>query len=258
MPLLTTARVPIWYSEHNPAPPAQQPPLLLVHGAGGTHEDWSAALRTLPNTRVIAPDLPGHGSSPEPGRASVADYAADMVALLDALGIDRAVIGGHSMGGAVALTLALEHTARAAGLVLVGTGAKLGVHPDILNKVYTDLPGVARTITAWAWAEGLEAQVYANSYAGILANNPDVLYHDYAACNAFDVRARLGEIRVPVLVVGGTADRMAAYKYSEYLRDQIADATLFTVQGGGHMLALEQPQVVADAVRDWLKQCDPR
>jgi pimeloyl-ACP methyl ester carboxylesterase len=85
---------------------AVAPPLLLIHGSGGSLFEWPAELRQLPGSRVIAIDLPGHGGSPPPPCDSVPEFAAVVAGLLEALEITRAILVGHSLGGAVAVLAA--------------------------------------------------------------------------------------------------------------------------------------------------------
>lgn len=251
MPLLSTANGPIWYADHRD-PTLHRPVTLIVHGAGGTHLDWPAEIRRLPEANAVIVDLPGHGRSPGPGRASVSAYAADMVAVLDALKLPHAIIAGHSMGGAIALTMALYYPQRVQGLVLIGTGAKLGVHPDILNGFMTELSRTATLISTLFYGSQGTDSMRRRTYQRLMEFAPITLTNDYAACNAFDVRDRLGEIHVPTLIVGGSEDQMTPFKFSEYLRDHIPGAKLVRVEGGGHMMMLEQPAVVAEAIRAWL------
>lgn len=253
MPLAETVKGSIWY-EDNRNPATHLPVTLMVHGAGGSHLDWPAELRRLPEANAIVPDLPGHGRSPGPGRQSVGAYGADMIALLDALTITRAVVAGHSMGGAIALTMALTYPDRVAGLILVGTGAKLAVHPDILNRALTETDKVVALITEWEWAEGVDEQLRRLSRKRLAETLPGVLHGDYQACNAFDLRQQINQIKAPTLIVGGTADRMTPFKFSTYLHQQIAGSHLATIQGGGHKMMLEQPLAVAGAVQQWLAE----
>jgi pimeloyl-ACP methyl ester carboxylesterase len=253
MPLAETVKGSIWY-EDNRDPTAHLPVTLMVHGAGATHLDWPAELRRLPEANAIVPDLPGHGRSPGPGRQSVGAYSADMVALLDALKITHAFIAGHSMGGAIALTMALTYPDRVAGLILVGTGAKLAVHPDILNHALTETGKAIALISEWEWAEGADEQLRRLGRKRLTETRPEVLHGDYQACHAFDVRQQLGRIRAPTLIVGGTADRMTAFKYSTYLQEHIPGSQLAAIEGGGHKMMLEQPLAVASAVQQWLSE----
>jgi len=110
-------------------------PVVIIHGAGGTHLYWPPEIRRLSGYRVYALDLPGHGKSDASrGRQTIADYAGCVLEWLDAIGLNRAVFVGHSMGSAIALTLAIHHPQQVLGLGLVGAGARLRVHPDILEN----------------------------------------------------------------------------------------------------------------------------
>lgn len=248
MPSLTTDRGTIWLADQR-RDDAPYPPLLLIHGAGGTHLDWAATLRQL---NSLVPDLPGHGKSPGPGRTLIADYAADMHALLDALALSQAVLVGHSMGGAIALHLALTYPERVRGLVLIGTGAKLGVAPQIRDPLPDQPEVVATLLRDWLWSSTTPDAVRQATYDLFMQVNPQVVLGDYAACQAFDLRDRLAEITAPTLVITGSEDRLTPPRYGEYLAEHLPQATLVSIAGGGHMMTLEQPQRVAAAVRNWL------
>lgn len=233
---------------------AAGPPLVLVHGAGGTHLHWPEELRALPGRRVVALDLPGHGGSPGPSSRSIAAYSRSVLALLDALAIPAAVIAGHSMGGAIALTAALEAPARLAGLVLVGTGARLRVSPAVLQATADPvaLAAAARSMADFAFGSLGGAPLREAHARGLVACPAGVAHGDFQACDAFDVMARLGELRLPALVVCGSEDRLTPPKYSEHLRDRIAGARLELVPGAGHMVMQEAPARVAGAVEAFL------
>lgn len=231
---------------------ADAPALVLIHGAGGEHLHWPAELRCLPDATVYALDLPGHGRSDGPGCDTIPAYADLVLRFLDALGIERAVLAGHSMGGAIAQMTALTRPERVAGLVLVGTGARLRVHPAILEGIVEDFDGTLDLVTRWLWAEGAPAELMRKGREAMGKIPAEVLRGDWGACDAFDVMDRLGEITAPTLVVAGTADRLTPLKYGQYLAAHIPNARLVTVKGGGHMMALEQPQVVTRAVREFI------
>lgn len=246
MPVFETARGDIWAADQRKGHHA---PLVLIHGAGGSHLDWSATVRKL---GTVGLDLPGHGKSGTSGRDSVADYAADVIALLDAMHIDRAIFAGHSMGGAIAQVLALDYPQRTAGLVLVGTGAKLSVHPDILERVIEHQDEVGALLKTWMWSPDAPDALRETGYKMFMKVDPRVIYGDYVACNRFDVRDRLHEIQAPTLVMGGMADRMTPLKYSQFLAERIAGAQLVTLENAGHMMLLEQPDTAAEHLRAWL------
>lgn len=246
MPIAATSRGGLYFADHRNA---KSPPLLLIHGAAGTHLDWSMPLRKAGS---IAVDLNGHGKSPGYGRETIAEYAEDMIALLDALDIPMAFVCGHSMGGAVALTMALEHPERLRGAVLISTGARLRVHPDILSQAESNPAAVAEILFSWLWAAETAEAVRARGRALFLAQKPSVIARDYLACDAFDVRASLHHIKTPVLVLCGTADAMTPVKYSQALAQGIAGAVLHLFEGAGHNLQLEQADAVTDEVHRFI------
>ncbi|WES65141.1 alpha/beta hydrolase [Microbacter sp. GSS18] len=118
-------RAGVW----EPVSPAQgTPTVLLVHGITSSHLAWSHVVRSLPGVRVIAPDLRGRGrSNAVEGAAGMAAHADDLAALLDATGIDRTVVVGHSMGGFVSLVFAHRHPERVSRVLLVDGGLPLDV-----------------------------------------------------------------------------------------------------------------------------------
>jgi len=229
------------------------PALVLIHGAGGSHLHWPAALRRLPGATVYAVDLPGHGRSAGPGREHIEDYATDVVGFLDAVGIPRGVLVGHSMGGAIAQMTALMAPERVAGLVLVGTGARLRVAPVILEGILQDARGTLDLITEWAWGPEADPTLVARGRQVMARVHPQVVWGDFTACDRFDVRERIGEITAPTLVITGSEDRMTPPKFGQWLAERIPGARFVLVEGAGHMVMLEKPDEVARAVREWLK-----
>ena len=233
------------------------PALVLLHGAGGSRLNWTSELSRLGQARlsgatVYTLDLPGHGRSGGAGRGAIEDYATDVVSFFDAVGIGRAVIVGHSMGGAIALTMALDSPKRVAALVLVATGARLRVAPSILERISTDFEAAVGIITRYAWSREAPAELVDLGRERFRDAGPDVLLGDLTACDRFDVMERLGEIDVPALVVVGSADRLTPVEYSHDLAEHISEAQIVIIEGAGHMVMLERPMEVAKAVRRFL------
>jgi pimeloyl-ACP methyl ester carboxylesterase len=247
MPKITTRRGEIWYAEHRHQP--DKPTLVLVHGAGGSHLDFPLALRRL---NSIVPDLPGHGKTGGAGYDDVHDYADCVIAVLDALHIEQAVIAGHSLGGATVQTVALDHLQRVQGLILLTTGAHLPVSDAIIKGIRTDTLATVELLMKWEWTTTVAPEMKAAGLKLLLQTDPNVIYGDYVACTKFDARPRLGEIQAPTLVIGGTVDKMTPPAWSEYLAQHIPHTTLHIVEGGGHMVMVEQADVVAGMVAEWL------
>jgi len=235
-------------------PGASGPPVLLVHGAGGSHAHWPLALRGLPGRRVIAIDLPGHGASPAPGLASIGGYAERVLALADALALPAFAVVGHSMGGAVALTLALDRPGRLAALALVGSGARLRVAPTILAAAAAPAlsPEDARAIADRHFAPAEGGALREELARELMACLPGVLHGDYLACDTFDVMERLGAVGAPTLVVSGAEDRLTPPKYARHLAERIPGARLVEIAGAGHLAMREAPSAVAGAIAAWL------
>jgi 3-oxoadipate enol-lactonase len=227
-------------------------PVLFLHGAGSNHLAWNAQMAALAGTlRAYALDLPGHGRSGKPGRSTVRGYADAVCSFLDALSLGRAIIAGHSMGGAVAQLLALENPERVLGLILVGTGARLRVLPQFLNGAVSDFANIARQFNEGEFAPAADARLKAQSEQQLLMCKPEVFGGDLLACNAFDVLPRVEEIRAPTLIICGTEDRMTPTKYSHYLASKIPRSDLRLIEGAGHLVMVERPQEVNRALLEW-------
>jgi pimeloyl-ACP methyl ester carboxylesterase len=246
MPFASTAAGDLFYARRGAGPPA----LICLHGAGDTHTHWGYQLRDLADqAEVFALDLPGHGRSALPGRTSIADYAAAVLAFMDANAIDRVALAGHSMGGAIALWLALEYPERISGLALVATGARLRVATAILAGFARDLPATIRTIVDLSYAPTAPGELRAKAEQAYALCDPGVYHGDFVACDGFDVLARLGELRCPAAIVAGADDRMTPAALGERLRAGIAGSRLTVVPGAGHMVLIERPLEVSAALR---------
>jgi pimeloyl-ACP methyl ester carboxylesterase len=208
----------------------------------------------MPGHWVFGIDLPGHGDSGSEGQSTIEGYVDQLRAWLDAVGIERAVWAGHSMGGGISLTAALTIPGRVVGLVLVGTGARLRVHPSILEA--TSQPeafrGAVDLIVSWAFSPQAPTSLTDLVAKRMADTTPHVLHNDFKACDRFDVMERLREISVPALVVCGKDDRLTPAKYSEYLAKTIPEARLELIDQAGHMVMLEKPKEVAQATQRFM------
>ena len=242
------------------APAAGSPPLVLIHGAGGTRLHWPPTLRRLPDTDVYAVDLPGHGEAPGAGQVTIAGYRQAIEAWMQALGLPPAVIMGHSMGGALALSLALEASAHVAGLVLVGTGARLRVHPLLLeaSRVGGVPAETLATLVSWWYSPEASPRLRQLATRGLAATKASVLHGDFLACDGFDVMDRLSAIDRPALVIVGEDDHMTPVKYARFLAEHLPRARLEVIPAAGHMVMLEQPAAVEGVLRAWLDDTFPR
>jgi pimeloyl-ACP methyl ester carboxylesterase len=246
---------PIHYRDHRDET-ATGAPLILLHGAGGDLMHWPGALRRLPGRRVIALDLPGHGRSAGPPCPGIADYAAEVARFAAALGLGRAVLAGHSMGGAIALEIALRYPDRVAGLVLIATGARLPVSPRLLDAVARDFEQAAALLGAWAYGRQADRRLAETAAQRLGDTNPTLLLADLQACAAFDRTADIGRIAAPALVLCGEADTMTPPALGAKLAQRLPCASLEIIPGAGHMLMLELPGETARRIEAFLARTD--
>ncbi len=180
-------------------------------------------------------------------------YRARVLEWMDALAIDQAIWGGHSLGSAIALSAALDCRDRVAGLALVGSGARLRVHPSFLEQVQDDagLPLAVDVLAAACFGPESPRQLVTRWRARARATR--ALRHDLTACDRFDVMDRLAEITCPTLILCGAVDQMTPPKYAAHLAKEIAGSKQELISGAGHMVMLERPQEVTDSVRGFLE-----
>ncbi|MBI5824731.1 MAG: alpha/beta hydrolase [Chloroflexi bacterium] len=237
-----------------------RPPVILIHGAGGNHLSWPPQIRRLAGETIHAPDLPGHGQSEGAGRQSIEAYADDVIAFMNALKIRAAVIVGISMGSAIALTLALKYPKKVAGLALLGGGAKMRVAASILETAGNPntFESAVGLINTNCFSENAPQNLLQLSRQRLLKMRPPVLLGDFLACNEFNVIDQLEKITAPALVICGAQDKMTPPKFSESLRDGISNSRLHIVDHAGHMVMLEQPDEVANLLKQFLDGLPPR
>lgn len=231
--------------------------LVLVHGAGGSHIHWPAELRRLPGTNVYALDLPAHGRSGGHARATLQEYADTVHLFVLALGLRRTAILGHSMGGAIVQLLALRRPGWLERAIIVGSAARLRVQPDILEYLnpQTGQDGFEKAldlICQRMYGPQATRQMLLRGLQLLRAVSSSVLYADYLACAQFDCSDVVGNIAVPTLVICGSEDRMIAPEESCGLSQRIPNAQLVTIRGAGHMMIVEKPFEVAEAVARFL------
>jgi len=231
-----------------------KPPVVLIHTAGGDHLSWPAELRRLPGFRVFTPDLPGHGRTTGPGRQAVQDYAGDIVDFINIVGLSRAVFVGHGMGGAISLALALDYSDRVAGIGLISTGPTLPIPSPVIENAANPstfplaIKNFLEVLPGSQTPENLKRIVSKR----LTETRQTLLLDDLLACDHFNVADRLSAIRVPVLVVCGTEDKLTPLRFSQSLSSQIPGAALQTVEGAGHLLLIEQPGRLAKLINVFL------
>ena len=232
------------------------PPVILLHGAGGSHLNWPPQIRRLSGQRMFTLDLPGHGKSEGVGRQDVVEYGKAVIEFMKAVHLSAAVMVGFSMGSAIALSFALSYRKRVLGLGLIGAGAKMRVASSTLEMAanLSTYPSAVQTIVENSYSSTADPRLKELAVEQMMQTRQAVLYGDFLACDTFDVMERVKKIHVPTLLICGGADRMTPPNRSEYLRDQIEGAQLHILEGAGHMVMIEQPDEVASQLTGFLDQ----
>ncbi|MDQ0846194.1 3-oxoadipate enol-lactonase/4-carboxymuconolactone decarboxylase [Streptomyces sp. V1I6] len=234
--------------------PEDAPILVLGPSLGTTWHMWDRQIAELSERwRVIRYDLPGHGGAPAYPAASVGDLAERLLATLDQLGVQRFGYAGCSVGGAVGIELALRHPQRVATLALVAASPRFGTADEFRQRgvvVRTNgLDPIARSAPErWFTPAFAAAQPAIVEWAVQMVRTTDPGCY-IAACEAlaaFDVRAGLGRVQVPTLVVVGSEDQVTGPAEARTLVAGIPDARLALVPGASHLAPVEQPGAVTD------------
>lgn len=251
MPTIQTNSHTIFYS-HNQVHTSSH--LILLHGAGDSHLKWPREIRRLRTISTYAIDLPGHHNSPLPGCQTIEQYAAAVTEFVATMALEKVILLGHSMGGAIAQLLGVQQPPWLVGLILVGTAPIMPVSPAILEQIHTNFPGMADFITKYAWAKNTQALLKGMGRKMLLEEDPTVVYDDFAAANSFDMRQRVSQIKVPTLILGSRFDKMTPLKQSQFLHQHIDGSQLAIIEGAGHYMALEKPREVAHLVAQFVQR----
>jgi len=227
--------------------------ILFIHGAGGGQYTWSYQKGFFEKGfNPIVIELPGHGESGGEGEEEIVTYAEQVYAFLQAVGVRKIFLVGHSMGGAIVQTLALTHPEVIKGIVLVGTGAKLKVLPMILDGVKADFEETVREITQFSHSRKTPLVFIERGIADMLQCRPEVLYGDFVACDRFDVMKEVEKIDLPTLILCGEDDELTPVKYSQFLHSRIKGSKLEVLPNAGHMVMMEAPQVFNEGIAEFV------
>jgi pimeloyl-ACP methyl ester carboxylesterase len=255
--------------------------LLLIHGMAGSSETWRAVLPQLAkHYRVVAPDLLGHGQSAKPrGDYSLGAFAVWLRDLLDELGISRATIVGHSLGGGVAMQFVYQHPDYCQRLILISSG---GLGPDVGwtlrllsapgaefvlpviapqpvlnvgNKLRSWLTGVGirspRGGEMWSSYSSLSDAQTRAAFLRTLRSVVDYRGQAVSALNRLHVRSEL-----PILAIWGDQDRIIPVEHGYAAQEARPDSRLEVLAGIGHFPQVECPTDVVDLIEDFMAARD--
>ncbi|MCK0196218.1 alpha/beta hydrolase [Ancylobacter sp. 6x-1] len=239
-------------------------PVVLIPGLGGDGRFWGGVVERMGERfRLVVTDHRGAGRSDRPaGAYRIGRIAQDVVELLDHLGLARAHLVGHSTGGAVVQTLALDHAARADRIVISGSwagpdarframfGARLALLEAGCPQIYQSFTHVLGFDAEWIAAHEAELDA-AVARAGEALAPLDVAAERIRMLLAFDRRAELARITAPTLVLAARDDMLIPCAQSRAIATLIPGAAMITLSGG-HFYPRTRPDAFADAVAGFL------
>jgi pimeloyl-ACP methyl ester carboxylesterase len=239
---------------------ASLPTIVFLHGAGMDHTVWALQTRYFAYNgfAVLAVDLPGHGQSSGPALKTIGGIADWVWRMLDAVGVMRAALVGHSMGALIALEAAGRAPDRTTGLALVGASPAMPVNDVLLDATRDDPALASRMIVSWAYGGrsqigGMRAPGLWMTGGGLhlLARAPKgALHKDFSACAAYqDGLDAAAKVTCPTLVISGAEDRMTPPRTAQPLLDIIGDARGTVIPDCGHILMAEKPDETLDALK---------
>ena len=223
--------------------------LVFIHGAGSSSLAFYYQLQHFRNSKAL--DLPGHPTGrPCP---TIEQYLEWVRGFTAARRYKDMVICGHSMGGAISLLYALRYPEEVRGVILLGTGARLRVHPDYLNMGRE----AEEDRTNWldnqmSYYTGVASDMVQSLKRRSMEIGPSVELNDLLACDGFDVMAEVQNISLPTLVICGDEDTMTPVKYADYLADNIPGARKEIVSGASHFVQLQKYKQVNASIEDFV------
>jgi len=240
-------------------------PLILIHGLADDHRAWRRALPDLlTRHRVLMYDLRGHGET-SLGRpdGTLTQLAADLASLMEAIGVDRADVAGFSLGGTIAMRMAIDHPEKVERLVLVATSSRVGRsaadwYRKRVEMVEHEDPELRATM------DRDTADVYAQSPSelddGLLIRRQSTAdprgfgnaCAAMAALNAAPLDPELGRISAPTLIVASELDRHCPPKAAEIIAAGIKGSRMEVLAGAGHPIPVEKPRELAGSMNSFL------
>ncbi len=222
--------------------------LIFIHGSGGMKEMWYYQTKYFPDSEAI--DLPGH---PEGKPCTSMDgYVEWLRGYIHGRGYKDVVLAGHSLGGGIALLYGLKYPEDLKGLIIIGSGARLRVHPMFLGALEEAIKTGSMPEGFPDMSESLPPEVRDVVREKMRAIGPAVQLNDLLCCDKFDIMDRVHEIRLPTLALCGTQDEMTPVKYTKYLADKIQGARAVIIEGATHGVFVEKPDEVNKAIEEFL------
>lgn len=224
--------------------------LIFIHGSGAYGGIWRYQTDFFPASDAI--NLPGHLQGQILN--SIEEYADWLREYIRGKGYTDVVLAGHSFGGAIALMYALKYPQELKGIIIIGSGARLRVHPRYLTPLEEAIKGDLQD-----WYQVLEEmhRLIPEDYKREVieqqkAIDTTVTLNDYLCCDKFDVMDKVQEIKLPALIICGELDVQTPVKYANYLGDKLTNSQVVIIPQATHLVFAEKPEAVNKAIEDFI------
>ena len=252
MPFLEYKEKKIFYqikeSESNKA-------IIFIHGSGGNSNVWKNQLASLDiNYNIIAIDLPSHDQSDNFSELNLELYIDVVKNLVNNLNLNKIILAGHSLGGAVIQSYYFNYPDEVSALILIGTGARLRVSPVILNSLKTNFKEFLDGLPIGGFYRKTPKEIINEYIAETSKIAPEVTYQDFKICDEFDVIDKIRLINVPCLIICGIEDRLTPTKYSKFFKENLQNSEMILIDNAGHFIMLEKPNELNQAIKDFINK----
>ncbi|NLC76454.1 MAG: alpha/beta hydrolase [Clostridia bacterium] len=235
------------------APTSYNNTVICIHGAGGNSRHWSYQLTMASQWghSIVAVDLPGHGQSEGPPLETISDYSRFVEEFIQLLKLERPVLAGHSMGGAITMELASRQPELVAKLILIGTADQFMVAPWLLESLQAgEMPPAFIRL---AYAGNADGKLIEQGIKEAERTPVSVYLTDFLACQAFRLSKADAMTQIPCLLLFGAEDRLTPLKKADSLRKALHPHRLVVIEKAGHMVMIEKADPVNRAIEEFLQ-----
>jgi len=226
--------------------------LIFLHGSGAYGGVWRYQTEYFTDSDGV--NLPGHLQGQILN--SVEEYVDWLREYVRGKGYRDVVLVGHSLGGAIALMYAIKYPQELKGIVIIGSGARLRVHPMYLTALEEAIKG--GNLQEWYQQMVAGHRLTPEDYQREALEKrkdigPAVMLSDFLCCDKFDIMDRVQEIKLPALIICGELDMMTPVKYANYLGTKLTNSRVVIIPQATHLVFAEKPEAVNDAIEDFVK-----
>lgn len=219
--------------------------LVLIHGASINSYFFINQFEFLcKKLNVYAPDLPGRGGVEAFKNPSVRDYSDYIFDFIKELEIEKPVVCGVSMGGAIVLDMLAEKTTELAGGIVINSGARLKVHDVVYMSIKNDFNSFKKGLLYFGISQKSDPNKFIDKLDLFCVEEPLTAIKDFDACTGFDMMDELSRIKQKVLILTAAEDKSTPVKYGLYLKDNIKNSKYMELSDCGHLSPLEKPDDV--------------